>query len=871
MAENKTSDDEGEKTVKKRRRSEDVRLTIKILESEKYFRVKKVLGCGTYGDVFMMYDPTRDSNVAVKIITSENIAQIELEMWPKLRHPNIVPVLEVMTLKPVEVAVFVMPVQKKSLHDIMYDKRFLCRSDSLDYLKIWLFQTLSALDYMDSRDLCHLDIKVDNILISNDYRAMLCDFSFLNFNTRRLERYDLGLPYIYRPPEACHSLGSDISIDGRAYDMWGFGIMAVEIFTHFVLATNIPDCKNWMKEVYPTLFSILQEKEFCNLMIQTFPGYNMSQTQAKLALNFIYSFLMLEPIERSIAIEALQHQFLNKGMYIASWTDPIWTHEVYSKSAELPSVKSWKKKSPHLVDGKIDEGEDHKERDESSPTTDDEYLTVSGSDDDTRDSNSINEYMNTLSAKDNSSSGSTEMKQSTSYESLIGENFFDKNSESNSEFDFSQMGDVSITKKDERNPCLLNSGHNLSILSNDVKQNNDIIENKEYPISQSESKIVPKGLKKRCMVNKKSRLHRYPMKSKTFYLKSEIYKSLCSDKPLKNVPSSGIFLTKLQDKKISKVGSNGRSTFYRIRRKDCVNSNTEKYSSSDNSADPVSSASDSLMSDPNETSIVAADSKQNESTEKVKANESKKENHAFENTRVEPEFDEENSKWATGDTFLSDFGDLIDLNEADNPSTSRKGVMSSLRTGSAVPKDDESHESPEINEASHFMASVNKTLGQLNQINDILQKVLICENCNAKMKKIEQENVESGAPAEIKPDSVPLEFRDSTREKNEDHADDATNLRANLNVCHHEIICKDSTLPLDIMNSQNINLIINCPAMQKEILQLETNNETKQEGSPETCGGLKNLNHGRGWRKWMRNKCLQIERVVKCWPYKILK
>ncbi|KAF8764121.1 Extracellular signal-regulated kinase 7 like protein [Argiope bruennichi] len=830
MAENKESNDEGEKTVKKRRRSEDVDLTIEILKSEKYFSVKKLLGRGTYGDVFMMYDPARDSNVAVKIITSENIAKIELAMWPKLRHPNIVPVLEVMTLRPVEVAIFVMPVQRKSLHDIMYDKRFLSRDDSLDYLKIWLFQTLCALDYLDSRHLCHLDIKVDNILISNEYRAMLSDFSFLNFNTKRLERYDLGLPYIYRPPEACQTLGSDIFIDGRSYDMWGFGIMAVEIFTHFVLATNVPDCKNWMKEVYPTLFSILQEKEFSNLMIQTFPGYNMSQTQAKLALNFIYCFLMLEPLERSIAVEALQHQFLNRGEYLASWTDPIWTQEVYSKSAELPSVISWKKKSSYHIDGKIDEGEDRKVRDEYSPATDDEYLTVSDSDDDTKDSDSINEYMNTLSEKDRSRFGSSKMEQSNSNENLIDGDIFKKSSESNSEFDLIHMGDVSTIGEDDRNLSLLNSEINLSILPNDMKQYTDKNAYKEYSISQSDSKFISKGLKKKQILNKKSRLHRYPMKSKMFLLNSEVYNSPCSDIPLKTIPNPSVLLKKLHDKKISKAGSNGKKTFYKIRKKNCNMSNTEKYITSD----ILPSASDSLMSDNNEISTITADSKQNDSSGKNKCSEYQNDIQTLTNANVASELNEESSIAATGDNFLSEMCNLIELDDFDNPSTSCKGIIPSVKAASAILKDNEACQSSDINEASDFIVSVNKTLGQLNQINNILQKVLICENCNSKRKKIEQENIKNGILEEMKPDYVPLEFRNSSREIKEDEADDSNNLRRNLNVCCHEIICKDSSLPLNIMNSQNVNLIINCPAMHKEIHQPEDSNEKKQESCPES-------------------------------------
>ncbi|KFM57958.1 Cyclin-dependent kinase 10, partial [Stegodyphus mimosarum] len=183
MSTSSTMADSGSKiqdSEKKRRREKIVRLTLEILESEKDYQVLNILGCGTYGDVFQIYDSKRDIEIAAKIVTSDNISEMELSLWPKLNHPNIVPLLELFTLNLLDVVIFIMPLQYKTLHDLLFDTRFSKSRNSSFYVKRWFFEILCAISYMHEHEMCHLDIKVDNVLITHTFSAMLCDFSFLN-------------------------------------------------------------------------------------------------------------------------------------------------------------------------------------------------------------------------------------------------------------------------------------------------------------------------------------------------------------------------------------------------------------------------------------------------------------------------------------------------------------------------------------------------------------------------------------------------------------------------------------------------------------------------------------------------------------------
>ncbi|XP_042900426.2 mitogen-activated protein kinase 4-like [Parasteatoda tepidariorum] len=151
-----------------------------------------------------------------------------------------------------------MPIYRDNLQNAALDRQFLRQPGALDYLKLWLNDSLCGLTYLHSNKACHLDIKADNILISQDNRAVICDFSCLACATKTIPRDDLGLPLMYRPPEAFPSFGSGTEVDGKAFDMWAFGIMVLELFTSKSLSRAISCAGNWNRDIYPILFNILQ-------------------------------------------------------------------------------------------------------------------------------------------------------------------------------------------------------------------------------------------------------------------------------------------------------------------------------------------------------------------------------------------------------------------------------------------------------------------------------------------------------------------------------------------------------------------------------------------------------------------------------------
>ncbi|KAG8180663.1 hypothetical protein JTE90_020889 [Oedothorax gibbosus] len=237
-------------------RLEVVESVINLLKLQRKYDVMEGLGSGTYGDVLKMFDPESETTFAAKIVTHKMITEAESLLWPTLDHPNIVPLTEFIDLSLIKAAVYIMPIQATSLRAKLIEREFRLQVDALDQVKKWLLQTLCGLEYLHSRDLVHLDVKEDNVLISQSSTAKLCDFTCLNKATKPIRSAKVGSPFMYKPPEAFYLEGT---VEGKPCDLWAFGIMTIEILADFFLANNLPQIEhNWLMDVHPTLHEILQ-------------------------------------------------------------------------------------------------------------------------------------------------------------------------------------------------------------------------------------------------------------------------------------------------------------------------------------------------------------------------------------------------------------------------------------------------------------------------------------------------------------------------------------------------------------------------------------------------------------------------------------
>lgn len=277
---------------------------------KKNYRSITPLGSGGFGDVFAAISPQQMS-IAVKVIPNRKSWELEEKIWPTLRHPNILPVIKIIDVKDLYCKMYVTPRHPSTLHRVVQSYDFKKDRNGLRRMKKWFAEILLALDYLHSANYCHLDLKGDNVLISMDDSAVLCDFSGLNVTGKHLKR--LVAPKQFRPPE-CFSYGIH-EVEGVHFDMWCYGLLVLNEMTDYYVMRQTGDvCRswNWKSQVKPVLKEILLELHFNNEFDKTFECIWVSEEDKMLAFDFMKSFLNFVAEERPTAAEALRHLFLKE-------------------------------------------------------------------------------------------------------------------------------------------------------------------------------------------------------------------------------------------------------------------------------------------------------------------------------------------------------------------------------------------------------------------------------------------------------------------------------------------------------------------------------------------------------------------------------
>ncbi|KAM7387006.1 hypothetical protein PAMA_009571 [Pampus argenteus] len=139
---------------------------------------------GSYGEVYSAKDVNTDFRFAVKKIALKRFSSEEVGAWSTLRSPRVLELFGVVREGP---NVFLLMDRKSgSLGQLIADRGRLPEDLSLYYHS----QVLTALEYLVKKRIAHLDIKADNVLLSEDGRdTFLCDFG----HAERLDNHGQSL------------------------------------------------------------------------------------------------------------------------------------------------------------------------------------------------------------------------------------------------------------------------------------------------------------------------------------------------------------------------------------------------------------------------------------------------------------------------------------------------------------------------------------------------------------------------------------------------------------------------------------------------------------------------------------------------------
>lgn len=200
---------------------------IKSLDFGRY-KIKKLLGKGAFGEVYLCFDRELERNVAVKMFhttTDTNIHDLAREsiLLAKVEHANIVPVYDV--VKDTDSVMMVMR-YINGLHLQSAIKQYKTPLHINDAYLIFR-KILLALDFSHSRGIIHLDLKPENILLSMADEVLVSDFGISQYlkGAQDVKPYKLGTP-LYMSPEQI----SGSFMDARS-DIYALGFLYYTMLT----------------------------------------------------------------------------------------------------------------------------------------------------------------------------------------------------------------------------------------------------------------------------------------------------------------------------------------------------------------------------------------------------------------------------------------------------------------------------------------------------------------------------------------------------------------------------------------------------------------------------------------------------------------
>jgi eukaryotic-like serine/threonine-protein kinase len=197
------------------------------------YDVDRVLGGGGMATVYLAQDRETSVLVAIKVLRPELAAMLgptrfrrEIEILTRLRHPNILPILDSDETGPF--LYYVMPyIAGDSLKALVEREGPLPLARVLQIVR----DLAAAIDYAHGEGILHRDIKPENVLLEGN-RGLVCDFGL----ARAIDRAALepvsssglviGTPAYMSPEQAMGEM--DL---GAACDIYALGCVVYEMLT----------------------------------------------------------------------------------------------------------------------------------------------------------------------------------------------------------------------------------------------------------------------------------------------------------------------------------------------------------------------------------------------------------------------------------------------------------------------------------------------------------------------------------------------------------------------------------------------------------------------------------------------------------------
>jgi len=294
-------------------------------ELRKSFDDHRIIGSGTFGDVYCAKDKKTHKIVAVKRIKPSDekhkkIQKRELDIMQQLKHPNVIQINNVVKIN--ESDCYVMDCMQHDLAGLIQNSN-IYRHLPFSQLKCYARQIAVGLSYIHQNEIIHRDIKPSNVLISSDNIVKIADFGLACKHTKdTLSHMDGEVVTLwYRAPE----LLMNEDKYGFEIDTWSYGCLLVELLqrTPFIpgrtpgeqiqliyetLGTPIEN--GWQEAISLPNWTKQEQCLVINRDLKTlFAGKQYFTTQA---VCLIDRLLALNPRKRIHSVDIVNHAFFTE-------------------------------------------------------------------------------------------------------------------------------------------------------------------------------------------------------------------------------------------------------------------------------------------------------------------------------------------------------------------------------------------------------------------------------------------------------------------------------------------------------------------------------------------------------------------------------
>ncbi|KAK7105124.1 testis-specific serine/threonine-protein kinase 3-like [Littorina saxatilis] len=201
------------------------RPTYRAILAKNNYLVRKTLGNGSYSKVKLAISLSRNKEyVAIKIVDRNRAPSDfqtkflprELDVWPRLRHTNIVRVLD--TFDDGRRVYMILDYQENG--DVL---RYIQKVGALNepLAQSWTWQVCDACRYLHDQNITHRDLKLENLLLDRNFHIKICDFGFVKGDCLA----DLSRTYCGSKSYAAPEILLGEPYDPKKADSWAIGVI----------------------------------------------------------------------------------------------------------------------------------------------------------------------------------------------------------------------------------------------------------------------------------------------------------------------------------------------------------------------------------------------------------------------------------------------------------------------------------------------------------------------------------------------------------------------------------------------------------------------------------------------------------------------